>query len=305
VNSGWLGAFLRQWRLFLYLILLATAAALLAAEPIQSSNLHNAFIVTPRIFSGSAPNNEAGFAEIVKLGVKTIISVDGAKPDLEGAKKFGLIYIHIPFGYDGIPSNRLAQLVKAAQVPDGPVYVHCHHGLHRGPAAVAVMCEAVAGWSTNTAEEWLKQAGTSADYPGLYRSAREFKPPTLAELSAVKELPEVTETSSLVETMVVVDEHFSRLQTAQKAGWKSAPDHPDIEPAHEATLLWEAFREMARQPDTARRLEDYRAKLSEAEKAANQHRALLKQSSTNRTEADSAFKQIGQSCAQCHKSYRN
>jgi protein tyrosine phosphatase (PTP) superfamily phosphohydrolase (DUF442 family) len=279
--------------------------AMLAAEPIQSSNLHNAFIVTPRILSGSAPDNEAGFAEIVKLGVKTIISVDGTKPDVATAKKCGLKYIHLPFGYDGIPSNRLAQLVKAAKTVEGPVYVHCHHGLHRGPAAVAVMCESVAGWSTNTAEEWLKQAGTSPDYPGLYRSAREFKPPTLAELSAVKELPEITETSSLVETMVAVDEHFSRLKTAQKAGWKSVPDYPDMEPAHEATLLWEAFREMARWPDTAQRPEDYRVKLSKAEKAANQFRALLKESSTNCTEADSAFKQVTQSCAQCHKSYRN
>ena len=281
------------------------AISIRAAEPIQSSNLHNAFIVTPTIFSGSVPNNDAGFAEIVKLGVKTIISVDGSRPDVAAAKKYGLKYFHIPVGYDGIPSSRVPQLVKAAQVAEGPIYVHCHHGLHRGPAAVAIMCEAVAGWSTNTAEQWLKQAGTSTDYPGLYRSAREFKPPTRAELSAVKNLPEVAETSSLVEMMVAMDEHHSRLKNAQMTAWKSVPGHADIEPAPEATLLWEAFREMARLPDTGERPEDYRARLREAEKGANEFRALLKQGSTNHITADAAFKQVTQSCAQCHKRYRN
>ena len=173
-----------------------------AAEVIQSSNLHNAFAVTPKIFSGSSPDNEAGFAEIAKLGVKTIISVDGGKPDVETAKKYGLKYVHIPFGYDGIPTNRVVELVKAAQTLDGSFYVHCHHGKHRGPAAVAVMCEAVSGWSTDLAEQWLRQAGTASDYPGLYRNVREFKLPSAAELAAVKKLPEVAQRSSLVETMV-------------------------------------------------------------------------------------------------------
>lgn len=300
MNSGWLN----QWG-FVLSWACALAISIHAAEPIQSSNLHNAFIVTPQILSGSAPDNAAGYAEIAKWGVKTILSVDGSKPDVETAKKYGLKYIHIPVGYDGIPSDRVPQLVKAAQVAEGPIYVHCHHGLHRGPAAVAVMCEAVAGWSTNTAEQWLTQAGTSSDYPGLYRSAREFRPPTLAELSAVKNLPEVAETSSLVEMMVAIDEHFSRLKKAQQAAWKSVPGQAETEPVAEATLLWETFREMARLPDTAKRPEDYRARLREGEKAANELRALLKQYPTSHATADAAFKQVTQSCAQCHKRYRN
>lgn len=289
----------------LVLALVSALSVAHAAESIPATNIHNVFRATPKIFSGSSPDNEAGFAELAKLGVKTIISVDGGKPDVAAAKKFGLKYVHLPIGYDGIPTNRVVELVKAAQTLEGPFYVHCHHGKHRGPAAVAVMCEAVAGWSTNVAEQWLKLAGTSPDYPGLYRDAREFRPPTAAELAAVKQLPEIAQTSSIVEAMVAIDEHFERLKGAQKTGWKSVPGHPDIQPAHEATLLWEQFREMARFSDSEKRPADYRKKLSDSEQAADHFRALLKAALPDTTKAEDAFKKIGQSCAACHKQYRN
>src|SRR5687767_2138199 len=51
-------------------------------EPIGSNNLlPNAHRVTEKILSGGAPAGEAAFKELADLGVKTIISVDGAKPD--------------------------------------------------------------------------------------------------------------------------------------------------------------------------------------------------------------------------------
>jgi protein tyrosine phosphatase (PTP) superfamily phosphohydrolase (DUF442 family) len=276
-----------------------------AAEPLPATNIHNVFRATPKIISGSSPDNEAGFAEIARLGVKTIISVDGGKPDVEAARKHGLKYIHLPIGYDGIPSHRVVELVKAAQTAEGPIYVHCHHGLHRGPAAVALMCEAVAGWSTKVAEQWLKTAGTSPDYPGLYRNAREFKAPTAAELAAVKSLPEVAQASSIVDAMVAIDEHFARLKAAQKTAWKNVPGQPDISPAHEATLLWEQLREMARLADTAKRPEDYRVKLADSEKAADQFRVLLKSVPPDTMKADEAFRKVGATCAACHQPYRN
>ena len=293
------------WKSVFVLALAALSARAADIQSLPSTNLHNLFRAAPHIFSGGSPDNEAGFAEIAKLGVKTIVSVDGAKPDVETAKKFGLKYVHLPFGYDGIPTHRVAELVKAAQTADGPIYVHCHHGQHRGPAAVAVMCEGVAGWSTDLAVQWLKEAGTAADYPGLYRSAREFKTPTAAALAAVQTLPSVAQTSTLIETMVTMDEHFDRLKAAQKTGWRSVPGQPDIQPAHEATLLWEQLRESTRTSDTAQRPEDYRVQLSGAEKAADQFRALLKQTPPDVAKLDESFKAVGQSCAACHQQHRN
>lgn len=273
------------------------------AQPIEIAGVHNAFRVTDKIYSGSQPEGDAAFAALAKLGVKTIISVDGGKPDVEAGRKHGLKYIHLPYGYDGVPTNRVVELAKAAAEP-GPFFVHCHHGLHRGPSAVAVMCEASEGWTPDKAVEWLRQAGTAEDYPGLYRAAREFTAPTKEQLAAVGPLPEVAKASSLVDAMVALDDHFTWLKQSQKAGWKTPPGHADISPAHEATILWEQLRELARLPEAAKRSEDFRGKLIGAERAAENLRKLLRDGADN-TALEAAFAQVTQSCAACHKSYRN
>lgn len=275
------------------------------AQPLPSAHVHNLFRATTNLFSGNSPDTDAAFAEIARLGVKTIISVDGAKPDAATARQHGLRYIHLPIGYDGVPLNRVVELVKAAQTVAGPIYVHCHHGKHRGPAAVAVIGEATAGWTTNQAVAWLKAAGTATEYAGLYKSAMDFRLPDTAALATAIELPEAAKTSSLVEAMVAIDEEMERLKSAQKSGWKAIPNQPDVVPAHTATILWEHFKEMARTDDTVRRPEDYRTKLAASEKAADQFRALLRDASADTAARDTAFKSLGQTCAACHKPYRN
>lgn len=275
------------------------------AQPLPSTHVHSLFRATTNVFSGNSPDTDAAFAEIAKLGVKTIISVDGARPDAAAARKHGLRYIHLPIGYDGVPSNRVVELVKAAQSVDGPIYVHCHHGKHRGPAAVAVICEATAGWTTNQAVAWLMEAGTATDYGGLYQSAMDFRLPEAAELAKIIELPEAAKTSSLVDAMVAIDEEMERLKSAQKNAWKGIPNQPDVVPAHTATILWEHLREIARTDDTAKRPPDYRTRLKESEKAADQLRALLRDGSSLAPARDAAFQVLNTTCAACHKRYRN
>ena len=275
-----------------------------AATPLEIPGIHNAFRATDKIYSGSQPEGDAAFAALAKLGVKTIVSVDGSKPDVEAARKHGLRYVHLPIGYDGIPTNRLVELVKLSITGQGPFFVHCHHGLHRGPAAVAVMCEASQGWSVEKAGEWLRQAGTSPDYPGLYRAAAQFKPPSSEELAAVKAFPEVTQPSNLVDAMVKIDELHTHLKLVQKAGWKVPPGHADISPAHEATMLWEQLKELARLPDSAERSADYRARVANAEKAVDALRTQLRDPQ-NVALLETNFKNVTDSCAACHKKYRN
>src|SRR5690349_16800920 len=82
------------------------------AEVIEIPGVHNAFRATQRIYSGSQPEGDEAFAAIAKLGVKTILSVDGSKPDAATARKHGLRYVHLPIGYDGVPTNRIAELAK-------------------------------------------------------------------------------------------------------------------------------------------------------------------------------------------------
>jgi protein tyrosine phosphatase (PTP) superfamily phosphohydrolase (DUF442 family) len=278
--------------------------AIHVAKPVEIAGVHNAFRVTDGFYSGSQPEGDAAFQALKTLGIKTIVSVDGSKPDVEAARKYGLKYVHLPFGYDGVPTNRVAELAKVTKELSGPYFVHCHHGKHRGPAAVAVMCEASQGWPPDEAVAFLRQAGTADDYPGLYRAAREFKSPTPAQLAAVGQLPEISQTPSLVDAMVTIDEHFDRLKLSQAAGWKTPPGHADVSPTHEATMLWEQFKEIARTPDAAKRADDFRAKLTDAEKSMDDLRNLLKKSK-DAAALDVAFKKTSQSCTACHTKFRN
>jgi protein tyrosine phosphatase (PTP) superfamily phosphohydrolase (DUF442 family) len=274
------------------------------AAAIEIAGVHNAFRATEKLYSGSQPEGDATFAALAQRGIKTIISVDGGKPDVAAARKHGLRYIHLPYGYDGISTNRVAELITVMQREPGPFYVHCHHGKHRGPAAIAVMALAAEGWTTNQAVAWLREAGTADDYPGLYRAAQEFFLPTETALAAVGELPEVAQASSLVEAMVAVDAHLEHLKLAQKSGWKTPPGHADISPPHEATLLWEQYREIARLADTAARPADYRQKLAEAERLTDALRQELKTGATGEI-LDAMFKRVSQNCVACHKQHRN
>lgn len=274
-------------------------------QAVAVTNCPNVFQVTPRIYSGAEPAGEAGFAELARLGIKTLISVDGAEPAVELARKYGLRYVHLPVGYDAIPSNRVVELVFAATEVPGPIYVHCHHGKHRGPAAVAVICLSVEGWSQAQAKQWLKQAGTSPEYRGLYRAITEFEPPTASQLRSVQSLPEIAKRSSLVEQMVALDQHWELLKQIHGNGWKVPSQHSDLRSDQEATLLWEHLRELQRLPENADRPVDYRDKLEASEQAAQALRSALAVPQATIESLETPFQDLNKSCSSCHKVYRN
>ena len=72
-------------------------------ERLVAPGIENAFRLSPRLYSGGEPQGEGAFKALKALGVKTIISVDGARPDVETARKFGIRYVHLPVGYHGVP----------------------------------------------------------------------------------------------------------------------------------------------------------------------------------------------------------
>src|SRR5262245_23858504 len=168
------------------LVLVSAAPTASPCTPVSDTHLHNAFIVTPKVISGAQPDDEAAFAALRQLGVKTIISVDGAKPDVELAHKYGMRYVHIPIGYDGVREDQGKAIAKAIDEMPGPIYVHCHHGKHRSAAAVAVACVINGQLSPDQAESVLKTFGTGANYLGLWKAAREARPVDPQELKDLK-----------------------------------------------------------------------------------------------------------------------
>jgi hypothetical protein len=278
---------------------------------LEAPGIHNLFALGTNLFSGSSPEGEEGFATLAKLGVKTIITVDGATPDVETARKHGMRYVHLPHGYNGISTNLQLQLVKAGQTLPGPLYVHCHHGKHRGPTAAAVICMAKEGWDAVQAEAWLAAAGTATNYPGLYDVVRKFHQPSEEQLKRLPaEFPETAKVTGLVDAMVEIDERWEHLKAVRTAGYQASKDHPDIEPANEALMLWEHYREAQRLPDAAQQGTQFIGRLKAAEAEGREAERLLRLFTAGkkpevRTQLDKTFDSMAKACSSCHEAYRD
>lgn len=281
-------------------------------EKVEAAGLHNVYRITARLYSGSSPEGDTGFASLAKLGIKTVLTVDGARPDVERAKKHGLRYVHLPIGYDGVPQEQAVKIARAVRDLPGPAYLHCHHGKHRGPAAaaVAVLC-LDERCSIEAAVAIMKQAGTDPHYAGLYASPAKLCRPTKAELDAVPgEFPEVARVAALARMMVEIDERWDHLKAIKKAGWKAPADAPDLDPPHEVLQLREHYREAGRQPESTKKYPDeLRSWLAEAEAGAKELEQLLRLGKTKggveSAAADMHFQRLAASCAACHAKYRD
>ena len=277
-----------------------TTPTQLRLRALKSHTLDNLLWVAERIYSGGEPQGADSFAELVQLGVKTIVSVDGAQPDVEGAKAYGLRYVHIPIGYDGIGTEAGLAVARLVRDADGPFYIHCHHGRHRGPALAAVVC-IVAGEAENAeARKILEVAGTGVGYAGLWRAVESYRRPSPE--TKLPALVEVAKVDSFAAAMVLVDRAYDRLKLCRDLDWTTPSDHPDLAPSQEALLLREGFREAGRtlDPGAARELRTW---LAESEELARRLQTSLEAGGSESASAD--FESLGQSCKHCHATYRD
>ncbi len=281
-------------------------------EKLTTQHLPNAVRVHSKVISGGLPEGLVAFEELRSLGIKTVISVDGAKPDLVSAEKCGLRYVHLPHGYDGIPQTRAAELAKAVRDLPGPIYIHCHHGKHRSPAAAATACVAAGLIDHEAGLSVLQVAGTSPNYRGLYESAQTAKPLDKAVLDQLDaDFPATAKLPATAEAMVAVEHTFDHLKSFEKAGWKLLPEQPDLTPDHEALLLREHYAELLRTEAVQRQPERFRHLLTTGETAAQQFEDALRAWCVPNAKGPipdaipAAFKAINDNCKTCHQEFRD
>ena len=265
--------------------------------------LHAYIRWSDKIGQGAQPFGEVAFENLAKLGYKHVLSVDGAMPEVELAAKHGLRYIHVPIGYDGIPPAAMKQIVKAAEV-DGPIYVHCHHGKHRGPCAAQILRMTVDGVSPGVGILGLERSGTNRDYRGLWKTVLEFRGVDAKELAKVGELPSSVTPKGVRAGMVDVNLRYEHLKLAEKAGWKTPKDHPDLAPAHEAKMLWELLREMHRSDTESKEKGDvFLAYLKDSETATIELEKAIR--AGDGAAAKKHLLTVKGLCKDCHRDYRN
>jgi len=256
-----------------------------------------------KIGQGAEPMGDEAFQNLAALGYTTVLSVDGAATDVEAAERHGLTYVHVPIGYDGITREESLEIVKAVKEAPGPVYVHCHHGKHRGPAAAMVARICVDGITPEEAVHGLELSETSPKYEGLWRDVRNTKPPSAAALAAAPTPPSRVLPQGVRATMVEVNVRYDFLAESAGEGWKAPKAHPDVSPPHEARMLWELYREMARLDDAKAKGADFLTLTGEGEKYAVSLEEALRAGDTEG--ARKAYLGVKKNCDACHSLYRN
>jgi protein tyrosine phosphatase (PTP) superfamily phosphohydrolase (DUF442 family) len=291
--------------------LLLSACGAATATPVAPADLdrrelpgvHHYRRWSERIAQGAQPQGDEAFAALRAQGITTLLSVDGAMPDVARAEQHGLRYVHVPIGYDGISKGEQAAIARTVADSPGPVFVHCHHGLHRGPAAAAIARVAADGVTPEQALAGLTESGCSPAYQGLFRDVLAFRLPDAAALADVGPLPSAVRPEGVRDAMVHIGDRWGFLKASEGAKWARLPQSPDVTPAHEAGMLREGFREMARLPETLRLGERFVAHSAEAERHAEElERALLAEAAG---QAGAAFAALKAACNACHAEWRD
>lgn len=283
---------------------------------IESQHLPNLIQVHGKVLSGGLPVGPEAFRELSQLGIKTVVSVDAALPDTEMARRFGLRYVHLPHGYDGIPERRVAELAKAVLELEGPIYIHCHHGKHRSPTACGVACAAAGLIPESQVLAVLELAGTDPHYQGLYRAAKQVKRISDDRLSALRvEFKEIAEVTPLATAMVELEVTWDRVKQLDRSQWQSSDADPRLQPAPQALLLVEHFAEMLRNSETEKRNDEYIRFLSDSLDASRSLYDSLKslEQSGRKAHPDAEvlsvlrrhLKTVGDNCRTCHHQFRD
>lgn len=274
--------------------------------PTDYPGLHQVVAYAPGIYSGAVPEGDAGFATLKAMGIKTIISVDGAKPELDRANEQGLSYVHLPFGYDGVPHDRQLEIARAVRDLEHPIYIHCHHGKHRSAAGTATAAVALGLLTNEQAIARMKVSGTAPSYRGLYRDVEAATPVSKAQLdSASHDFPQVWQTENMVDAMVAIDAAHDHLKDIQQAGWKVPAAHPDLIPASEAGQLADLLRNLRDDEHVAREPKELADWMLDASSHATELETQLVNDSSQIQKLDALFKRVSQSCRDCHNTYRN
>ena len=298
----------------------AARVELPALNPSEGPGLHHVFELSENIISGAEPGGAEALEQIASWGVRTILSVDGKAPDAETAAALGMRYVHVPIEYSGIHEGELLKISKTFRELEGPFYVHCFHGKHRGPAAAAVGRVVLDGVPRERAIAEMRQwCATASKYEGLYSTVATAHIPTADESAAFAFGFDAAHSfDGLRGAMVEMTRKWDLIKAARARNWQPDAEHPDVVPREEAVQLHQLLEACSELESTRAWPDDFRAWLedgrsgSEQLAQALQERARLNDAAPADPElgeaiarADAAFARVKQSCAACHAAYRD
>lgn len=277
-----------------------------SVERLHDSEIGNLIAVDGlrRVLSGAAPQSASDFAELKARGVGLLVCVDGTIPNEVLAKEHGISVVHLPLGYDEVSNHVAVALGRLIHQADSKVFIHCHHGRHRGPAAAMAGCITAGLREPTDTDPVLSAAGTAKRYQGLYASVRSLKPLSTSSLdrppsgisSAVQPAPLVDIMLKLSASMAKIDQFVA---TGLDRPGESKENSDDDSLLRESVQLEELLRELGR--DVA-----WSSLTGDAIASAGRLRELVENKQNPAPEQLSRhLRDLRNRCDACHKTHRD
>ena len=280
----------------------------------EYEGLHNVFQLSDSIISGGEPEDEVALEQLSAWGVRTILSVDGKEPDRAEAERLGMRYVHVPIQYSGITSDEVTRISKAFRELEGPFYVHCFHGRHRGPAAAALGRIVIDGVEREQAIAEMRQwCATSSKYEGLYAAVATTPVPSAGATERLEfDFDAINSFDGIRAAMIPMPRHWDQVKAAADREWALDPEHPDLVPVREVLQVRQILDACAELPETQTYADDFREFLDQGRTGAADLIEALEAGAAGqlpdevwRQRAALAVGQVQASCTDCHASYRD
>ena len=168
------------------------------------------------IHVGGEPAGEPGLRALQELGIRSIIDVDATPPGSGIKEHFGIRVVHLPLKYSGITMEEAQVISGLLETLPRPIYVHCHHGTNRAPAAVAVGLVGMGEWSSEDGLALLHASGTDPAFKGLFDSVDSA---VLIAPALRQHHPGRVDPGDLALTMDLVDAEWTRLEQFAHSHW--------------------------------------------------------------------------------------
>lgn len=164
------------------------------AQPVQVEGVPNLHKVSDLLYRCAQPT-AAGFKQLEKMGIRTIINLRSEHSDTDELAGTNLRYYEIPSKATTVREADLLKFLKLVTNPaEGPYLVHCHHGADRTGLFVAVYRVVVQGWSKEEAIREMQKGrfGFHNTYTNIVKYLQSFDPEKFRRALKTEDAPNVS-----------------------------------------------------------------------------------------------------------------
>ncbi|MGQ9800542.1 MAG: dual specificity protein phosphatase family protein [Candidatus Saccharicenans sp.] len=169
------------------------------AQPVKLAGVSNLYKVSDQLYRCAQPTT-AGFKEMEKLGIKTVINLRSEHSDRKLLAGTNLKYYEIPSKATRVQEADLLKFLQIVTNPEeGPYLVHCHHGADRTGLFVAVYRVVVQDWPKEEAIREMQKGGYGFHntYTNIVRYLQTFDPEKFRRALKNRDTQDFSEFSAL------------------------------------------------------------------------------------------------------------